>query len=540
MTATFTLISVIGASPAAADDSAGLGGLIVGPDLRHGGQATLYERFGSDSYFLDDDLGLSDLPAKAVNYLLNFLLSLLVVFVRGCITLTEWVFNLNLWPDLRGGTGQAVTSLADSVFWPLLPVVLAIGAIAAWAAHKRDRTGVTDFTWLVAAAIVGISFVTQPAEYLTSLDEARMAVSTEVMTGLAGGVVDSPEGPLPYPVLPADSPGTDPKDVALRRAADSIWRTYVVTPWCVGEFGSLSACQKYGLVLLAFGNDTERRRAFISLGIGAQDGGDPETAQWLAGKHVAGRAGVVLLALLTAIPFALLLLFLGLAALIAAFTVIALGVLGPLFLLCWPIRGRARQIGARWIEALVGAVLQGVAVTAVLGVTLVMSSLIVRLSDKYGYALTALLNIAATVTAFRYRRMLETILGTAMPGAASPLVGLAALWGARKLSRKVLGGWRIPRPSGPRPRTGPTGPGSGHGPARTFPDRLRPLPPGSAGDRSPTGPRTPRPVLPGKADLPTPTPVVVRTGRPSALAAPEPGGGTPTTAQPVTASVRLA
>lgn len=531
----YAAITAVGASPAAADNEpTGLGGLIVGPDLRRGqGSQTLYEAVPPSRYELHSNFGLNDLADKAITPFLNMLLALLITFVRGCIVLTQWVFNLNLWPDMSVGVGNAVDGLADAVFWPVLPVVLAIGALSAWAGHRRDGTGVSDLAWLVATAVIGISFVTHPVRYLSGLDGVRQAVASGVMTGLSGGVTTGSDGPVQWPAL--DEQGSE-KNIALRKASDSIWRTYVVTPWCMADLGSLEACQTYGAFLLTTDGDFAEDRILE----GIKEKSPDETDDWVDGHNLAGRAGILLLALLTAVPFAVLLLFLALAALIAAFTAIALGILGPLFLLLWPMRGRPRQIGVRWIEALVGAVVQGVAVTAVLGVTLVISSLIMRLSDIYGYFLMSLLNIAATLTAFRYRRMLENILGVAMPGAASPLVGMAAAYGAHRLARRVTSGWRLPRWNHMPAMKWDRPPGK---PGRTRPSPNWPTPSRPPRDRSPIP--DPLPSLPGMQIGPQPAPITAgiraKTGQPHILAAPtRTAVGAPVAPRPLSAAAHPA
>ncbi len=110
-------------------------------------------------------------------------------------------------------------------------------------------------------------------------------------------------GPTMQTPVPWPEPGFTgtPKDTLLRKSADASWRGFVVTPWCIAEFGSIAACERYGKGLLDVGTDAEARSKYIDDVVApAEGGGDAPTVKWAKGENPFGRVGVVMIAAIAA------------------------------------------------------------------------------------------------------------------------------------------------------------------------------------------------------------------------------------------------
>ena len=61
----------------------------------------------------------------------------------------------------------------------------------------------------------------------------------------------------------------------LRKSADATWRGFAVTPWCIAEFGSIDACERYGKGMLDVGSQTRMPGTdYINKVIVPAEGGD--------------------------------------------------------------------------------------------------------------------------------------------------------------------------------------------------------------------------------------------------------------------------
>ena len=98
-----------------------------------------------------------------------------------------------------------------------------------------------------------------------------------------------------------------------------------------------------------------------------------------------------------------------------------------IFLLFWMIPGRPRQIGVRWLEELIGALLQSLIITTVIGSVMVLDSFLSAGIPKYGFFGVAILNLATFVTGFRMRGRLENVVGMGAGSGASPFSGYMAM-----------------------------------------------------------------------------------------------------------------
>ncbi len=425
-------------------------GLIVGPDLGSGGGQTVFERFGPEKYTLY--LHLSDSHHGGVHVeesmwtILNAveigLMYLIAALARGAITSMEWLLNLTLYSDHQVAIDSAVSGVANAVFWPLFGTTLAIGAMVAYGRMKREGGGSlwNDASWLIAASVFAAMFATAPSLVLKDMDDTRTMLSDGLMVGYStlGPVGDSSAG-FPAVKVPGDQKG------ATRQLADGMWNVFVVTPWCYANFNDMSICHDVGKDYLTNdqrwqnlndwmdgkngGNTDEKKGAYCPKELNAQ-------CDWIRGQSF-GRLGALLFILIVTLPLVLVLLALVLYGLMAIVGFLLLALSGVIFLLFWMIPGRPRQIGVKWLEELIGALLQSVIITTVIGSVMVLDSFLAAGIPKYGFFAVALLDLATFVTGFRMRGRLENVVGMGAGSGASPFSGYMAMRGLGALGKRL-------------------------------------------------------------------------------------------------------
>ncbi len=294
-----------------------------------------------------------------------------------------------------------------------------------------------QLVWVFAAGLLATSFAVAPTTWLTGVDGARQIGADAVVgtsTQVLGGTV---QVPIPWPE-PGFS-GTD-RDTLLRKSADATWRAFAVTPWCIAEFGSIAACQRYGKGILDKGTDGDARRDYIDNEVSkAEGGGDAATVKWAKGDNPFGRVGVLTLGAIAATLFAFLTISLAFTALMAFVGCMLLLVVGVLFACLWAIPGRTRQWGMNWFEALLGLVLQSILAMLVFSTTLALVTAVFGLTDTLGWLPVSGLAIAVLIAGFRLRRLFESMSSMMRPGAGSLVMGGLARRGAMTAVRRLMG-----------------------------------------------------------------------------------------------------
>ncbi|BFO23123.1 hypothetical protein SHKM778_95110 (plasmid) [Streptomyces sp. KM77-8] len=230
--------------------------------------------------------------------------------------------------------------------------------------------------------------------------------------------------------------------------------------------------------------------------VGGDDvGGD--TNSWVDGHNPVGRMMVAIPALICVVLFAALVLMLAFASLASLLGALLMLVSGVIFACLWIIPGRPRTWGVRWFDFLLGYTLQSAIATMTLGSVLVVTTASTKMMGEYGHAAAAGISIATAIVAFKFRSVLESIVGvTGLTSPAAAVGGLLAAraagkagWGITKGLGRGLAGMRLPRmPRMPR-RSG--GGGGGNADRPTTPQ----LPPGG-NPGALAGARRPMPPLP--------------------------------------------
>lgn len=461
----FALFMFVGAGVASAvdgkpSDTAGFGAILNLPDLTGGGGKTLFESISPGAFFLDTELDYTNPVENFMAGINDLIMSLLAIITYAAIGLTYWLFSLTSVDSLSNTASAMIGVTGTALMTWLAPSALAFGAVVAYAQNKKDGTSFSQISWMVLAGFLGISFVVAPNMWVQGVDQVRTGGADVIISTTATGIQLNRDEPFQWDEV--QFTGTDRNNL-LRKAGDSVWRTLVVTPWCVAEYGSMEACKAYAKPMLAKGMDREARKDYIKNTIySAQGEGSKEApvSQWVKGQQWYQRLPIVLLALVNALVFCGLMVTLGLSALAAVISAYFLLIVGAYFALTWVIPGRFRQAGLGWFNALLGTVIASLMATMVFGAVLVLQTAVFSGIASFGWAPTIILSLVVMLVAFSFRRTLLNILSVADPrNGGMGALGYLAMRGVSKMlaggaARRAVGGTK-PRPSLPpsKPQT---------------------------------------------------------------------------------------
>jgi hypothetical protein len=415
----------------------GFGDLLPTPDLTHGDGRTLFEQYSPMVYGLDFSKGITDSFNMIFNGYAHLVMMYIVAVTRGAISVGWWLFSFTDIKPLTDATSTTIGATSTQLVGWLLPSALAFGAVAAYSQRRASGSALGQLVWVFVAGVLSISFALAPATWLRGVDGARQLGADAVMTASSAAMGPTMQTPLPWP-----EPGFAgaPKDTLLRKSADASWRGFAVTPWCIAEFGSLAACQRYGKGMLDSGTDVDARSKYIDSVIAPAEGGSGSaTVKWTKGDNPFGRVSVVMLAAIAATLFAFLNIALAFTALMAFVGCLLLLVVGVFFACLWIIPGRPRQWGLNWFEALIGLVLQSFLAMLVFGTALTLTTAVFSLSGTVGWLPVSGLAIAVLIVAFRLRRLLDNLTTMMRPGAGSVMLGGLARKGAMGAVRRIMG-----------------------------------------------------------------------------------------------------
>ncbi|NEA33435.1 type IV secretion system protein [Streptomyces sp. SID13031] len=397
----------------------------------------MFEQYSPTVYGLDFETSFRD-PIQAVfNGYAHMVMMYIVAITRAAISVGWWLFSFTDIKPLTQTASAAIGAVNTEFVGWLLPSALAFGAIAAYAQKRASGSAMGQLVWVFAAGLLATSFAVAPSTWLTGVDGARQ-IGSDAVVGTSTHVLgDTVKVPITMPE-PSFS-GTD-RDTLLRKSGDATWRAFAATPWCVAEFGSLAACQRYGKALLDKGTDGDARKEYIDNEVSkAEGGGDAATVKWAKGDNPFGRVGVLTLGAIAATLFAFLTISLAFTALMAFVGCMLLLVVGVLFACLWAVPGRTRQWGMNWFEALLGLVLQSILALLVFSTTLALVTAVFGLTDTLGWLPVSGLAIAVLIAGFRLRRLFESMSSMMRPGAGSLLMGGLARRGATSAVRRLMG-----------------------------------------------------------------------------------------------------
>lgn len=431
------------------------GDLIPMPDMAGEGQKTLFESYPFSVWFFDSELTApQDLLPIAMNGVINFLGYIWQIVVYAAIGLTWWLFGSLDVPGLTDATSSMIAgSAVVAVKW-LFPTSLIVGGAVAYVQHRAaSGSALGQLGWMVAAGVLASGLMFSPSVFTGAVNEVRTVGSNLILSVGNAGV--SADNSMPFEMPEPDYSGNTPQDQMLRKSADTLWRALVATPWCLAEFGSIEGCQKYGLLMLNAGADTEARRDIIVNTIypteannagcrqGCAEGYNSPLGSWVRGANWGPRLGMVAFGLVIALVMCVFMVILGFSALGGVVLSFFLLIAGVFFAAMWCIPGRFRRWGVQWGEALVGSV----ATTFVAFIT--FSVVTTLLTAAYSASMTAQIpgtdvkglgwlgtmgiGLVIVIVAWQFRKQLAGIVG-----ATDTNIGRSALIGAfvaRKLFR---------------------------------------------------------------------------------------------------------
>lgn len=481
------LVTAVGVGIASADPTnpVGLAGIMPTLPVPGGSAPTLFEGVPLLNWAIDFDLGFADPIGNLMNGIVNVVWSLAVVLAYAAVALAQWVVGLTHIPGLNELMTNALGSTNQTLMNWLAPTALAIGALVAYL-QRRSGDGLNQLLVVAIAAMLGFSLAWSPQLWVNGTQGARDLGTTAVI-GTAGFASPKQNQPFDWPA--SDYAGATIQQSALRKASDASWRGLVAYPWCLIEFGSLEACQRYGGDVVKLGAATEDRSQQIKKTVYPQEGGDnAPTSKWVKGQEWGARLVIAVVSLVVVLIFCGLLLVLGFAAAGAIIETALHLIIGAPFTLSWCIPGWPRQVGMRWLESLIGAIVQSVAALGIFAAVLSILTTIYSNLDALGGVVVAwVLAIATLGVGITFRHRIASWFGALAGGH-----GGAALIGAmviRTLTRGVIGAGRSAGRLGARGARGALGRGSsGRGGANGRTRRPLPGGPGGPGARGNSGP----------------------------------------------------
>jgi hypothetical protein len=466
-----TLMVAAGHAHAADIDPVGIGDLLPSPDSKvPKGEGTLYETYSNPNLWqLDSDFGKWDVLDPMAEAIADICMALITVIGTACVVIVQWIFQLTSIPALSDALEGSIGGAAKGLSATLLPTALAVGGFVAFTKHKEGGGGggLSQIAWVFISGVVSVSLLNSPGVWVDGVDSTRQIGANIAMSatseGIGGGVED-----FPFKMDHKPKYTNTGRDDMLRKSSDAVWRAYVATPWCVAEFGSFEVCEKYGPELLNQGPSKDKRKEWLQDNVTDEAvGGD--SVKWRQGHSPVGRIMVTLPSLIVVVIFAVLVLALAFASIASLLGALMLLVAGVFFACLWVIPGRPREWGVRWFDQLLGLTLQSFIVTMVLGCVLVVQVATTKMFGEYGWAPSAGLSIAAAIMAFRFRKIIEAIVGVS--GQTSAVGGMVlGMLASRAMGRALPRGGRSDSGQHNRPvetrggrGRGGVGPGSGGG-----------------------------------------------------------------------------
>lgn len=454
------LVSTVGVVIAHADptDPTGMGGLIPIPDLSGAGSKSLFETHSLQFVLIDSDVGFNEPLEALVGIYVTLTWSLTVWLAYGAIGLVYWLLSLTGFTTFTGPLADIIGASSTELLAWLLPSAVVIGLIKSYIQHA-GRQAFSSIIWVIVAAAVGSTLAISPSAWVGAANSLR-TVGSDAAISIGTNAVTAPDQQIPFQWAETDygagtgvdnnqSAGDQQADelarnrnVMLRTSSDATWRGLVATPWCIVEFGSLEACERYGPTIIR--GTPEERRQYIDSTIEREEGGaDAPTVQWIDGKRPIERLVVSTAALLVVLIFLGGMIVLGFAAIASFISTMLHLLVGVFFSLTWCIEGRPREIGMRWLESLVGTILQGaIALLTFSGVLLLLTTVYSSIGT-IGWLPTAGLAIVAVIAGIAFRHQVAGFLGAMSPGRGGSLVmGAVVARTATKMARGAVGAGR--------------------------------------------------------------------------------------------------
>ena len=449
----------------------GPGGFFFIPDLAGDGERLFHERYiGFTNYNVYSEANWNDPLLSALNALANMMMYVLVFLGASVASVTGWLFSMTTIDGMATAVGNVMGASAEGTLGWLFPSALVLGGIVAYASRNSGGEGLFgNLLWLILAGTTLILGTTYSPLLVSSVEGLRTVGADTVATMSEGATVNG-ESPIAYANPEDEQLEGDPSNLAARKNIDAMWRTLVVTPWCLAELGSIEACEQYGTEILTAGGD-DREDAIDEV---KRAQADSSTSTWLEGMdtgYAGARVVILLIGLVVAAVFALFVLFAALTATFALVMTYLLLIVGPLFVAMGCIPGAPRRWMMNWGRQVIVQLIMSIVAFTIFSAVLSLVAVLFAATASMGWLLSALMTLTALVAGVMLRGRLEAIFGVGGEGGSS--VGKYLL--ARKALSMLGGGMRLPSRRPRAPRTG-----------RQERDSAPPEPPAGGGTGGPT------------------------------------------------------
>lgn len=434
----------------------GIGSLITVPDLKDSDAPTLFETYPVWAYQWDyvDKSGVTQIldntVDRNVNTLANSTFMQAQSWTLAAIAMSWQTMSFDAYTELGSQLTGAIGTVSNAFIGWLLPSTLAIGALVAWVRGSASPAQLaTQLGCCLAAGVVAISLATTPEHYVNGINAFRDA-GTQTAAAAAVGASDGLTEPIEA-AAPTFT-GTEQNN-AMRQMGDAIWRTFIVTPWCQGEFGSIEGCKKHGATVLSkplFSTDAQTRSAYLdSSTFKSAVGEDSEAYATITGHNAPIRLATAITALIAAFIFAVMILVLNCLVAFNLMLALMMLVVGGLFACLWAIPGAPRQWANNWLTLLFNFTVMSFLVQLVLTIVLTVAMAAMRLTSSMGWFTSLILTITAMIASLVLLAHLKRIFQASDTGLASKARGvLGAAFAVRYLLRGL--GRKRPRPRAPK------------------------------------------------------------------------------------------
>ena len=493
------LMFLFGASAvwAAPEDYApdAVGSMFEVPKIGEGQNPTLFEAYPGSSYRVDfQTTGWTSVQGNTIHQTLVGVANVLLMFnqsmIRMAIGFAWHMQSFNVFDAVGAQLAPMIGAVSTSVTDALLPSLVVISAILMFF-KAQDSMGeaITQTLAMMAWAGVALSLTFAPATWTDAISLANHGGAT--LSSKAASMTDTMDLPI---AGPTPSFGPDETVNNQRRQGDAMFRTFVVTPWCLTEFGNMKACQDFGEEILS--RNMKDRQDYVDSNEfkNALGGADSDAWQYVAGQDGVTRLAIALPSTLSGTVFGLTVMVLF--SLVTVFLLLALMLLlvGCVFAALGTVSGRFRTWAINWawrlFDCVITSSVANFVVSAIVGLSMVIMA---ATTPTVGWGIGMIMTFMTVITGCLLFREIREIMGIRATGGMGLLgsLGMVSMLGRRFTPRRRRGG------RGSSGGDGDKGSGGGSGGSDG----------GSSSGRDSGGPRKPVPLSrrPGASNSTVPT-----------------------------------
>ncbi|MGI5353544.1 hypothetical protein ACQEU8_36030, partial [Streptomyces sp. CA-250714] len=186
------------------------------------GQGTLYEEYGNPLlYTVTDDYGMWDVMDPMLEIPAIICMGLTAVVGSAAVTIVQWIFNVTTIPPLESAITSSVGGAAKTLTETLLPSAMVIGALVAWANHRKaSGSSLSQLGWVAVSTIFSISLLTSPQTWVNGIDSVRNVGSSVAMNATSAGLGDGTKEPID--LGHKTTYGDNERDNMLRKSSDAV------------------------------------------------------------------------------------------------------------------------------------------------------------------------------------------------------------------------------------------------------------------------------------------------------------------------------